>query len=331
MPKSMRAASLAGLSLILLCWGNARGESPAVWQPPPGHAQIPIWPGAAPDVQSVPGPETLDEGAVTNVTVPTMTVYSPKEKNTGTAVVVFPGGGFQILAIDLEGTEICDWLTARGITCILLKYRVPSAPYVWQCDCRPHNRSISTPSLQDALRTLRLARFHAAEWGINPHRIGVLGFSAGGYLVAEVSTHFATRLYAPTDAADNESARPDFAIAIYPGHLALADNGIALNPNIRNHITSQVPPTFLLQNEDDHVDRVEDALSYYMALKAAGVPVELHSYAQGGHAFGLRPSTLPVSEWPRLVERWLETIGMIAQQPPSIRNPDSASGPVTTR
>jgi acetyl esterase/lipase len=242
-----------------------------------------------------------------------MTVYAPQGKNTGAAVVVIPGGGFQMLAIDLEGAEVCDWLTSRGITCILLKYRVPSAPYVWQCDCRPHNRSISTPSLEDAQRTLRLARAHAAEWRIDPHRVGVLGFSAGGYLVAEVSTRFDSRLYAPVDAADQESARPDFAIALYPGHLALAENSIALNPEIEGHITSRTPPTFLLQNEDDHVDSIEDALSYYMGLKKANVPVELHAYAQGGHAFGLRPTNLPVSGWPRLVETWLGTIGMISE------------------
>jgi len=157
-------------------------------------------------------------------------------------------------------------------------------------------------------------RSHAAEWHIDPHKLGVLGFSAGGYLVAEVSTHFNTRLYTPVDAADKNSARPDFAIAIYPGHLALAEDSIALNPNIKSHITSQTPPTFLLQNEDDHVDSIEDALSYYMGLKAASVPVELHAYAQGGHAFGLRPSKLPVSAWPQLVEKWLGTIGVISRE-----------------
>jgi len=165
--------------------------------------------------------------------------------------------------------------------------------------------------LEDAQRTLRLVRAHAAAWRIDPHKVGVLGFSAGGYLVAELSTLFQTRLYAPIDAVDQESSRPDFAIAIYPGHLALAENSIALNPVIKNHITARTPPTFLLQNEDDHVDSIEDSLSYYMGLKAAGVPVELHAYAQGGHAFGLRPSQLPVSGWPQLVERWLRTIRMI--------------------
>jgi acetyl esterase/lipase len=290
--------ALAGLLLASVC----QGREP-----------IPIWPGAAPDPQSVPGPETQTQGAVTNVTRPTMTVYPPSARNTGAAVVVFPGGGFQMLAMDLEGTEACDWLTSRGVTCVLLKYRVPSAPYVWQCDCRPHNRSISTPSLQDAQRTLRLVRSRAGEWHIDPRKVGVLGFSAGGYLVAEVSNLFTTRLYAPVDSADRESSRPDFAIAIYPGHLAVAENSIALNPNIRNHITHETPPTFLLQNEDDHVDRVEDALSYYMGLKAAGVRVELHAYAQGGHAFGLRPSSLPVSGWPQLAERWLRTIGVLSE------------------
>ena len=312
MMKCYCAVSLAVL-LFASVWETARSAQSTVWQPSPGHTQIPIWPGAVPDVQSVPGPETLTDGAVTNVTLPTMTVYSPNGKNTGAAVVVFPGGGFQMLAIDLEGTEVCDWLTTKGITCVLLKYRVPSAPYVWQCDCRPHNRSISRPSLEDAQRTLRLVRSHAAEWRIDPHKVGALGFSAGGYLVAEVSTHFKTQLYTPVDAADRESARPDFAIAIYPGHLALAKNSIALNPNIKSHISAETPPTFILQNEDDHVDSIEDALSYYMGLKAANVPVELHAYAQGGHAFGLRPSKLPVSRWPQLLEKWLGTIGMISE------------------
>jgi acetyl esterase/lipase len=307
---AMKPLILALCVVVTIASESAQADS---WQPSPGHVQVPIWPGAVPDGQSVPGPETYADGGVTNVTRPTMTVYSPNGRNTGAAVVVFPGGGFQMLAIDLEGTEACNWLTSIGVTCVLLKYRVPSPPYDWQCDCRPHNRSISTPSLEDAQRTLRLVRSHAAEWRIDPHKVGVLGFSAGGYLVAEVSTHFKTLLYAPVDAADQESSRPDFAIAIYPGHLALSENSIALNPNIKNYITRQTPPTFLLQNEDDHVDRIEDALSYYMGLKAANVPVELHAYAQGGHAFGLKESKLPVSGWPELVEKWLGTIGMISE------------------
>ena len=168
-------------------------------------------------------------------------------------------------------------------------------------------------ALEDAQRTIGLVRFHAAEWHIDPNKIGVLGFSAGGYLVAQTSTHFGQRLYAPVDAADQVSCRPDFAVALYPGHLSLADDSFGLNPDIDAHITFQTPPTFLLQDEDDHVDRVEDSLSYYAALKRVGVPVEMHLYAQGGHAFGLRRTKQPVTEWPKLVETWLASIGMVSE------------------
>ncbi|MFC3652951.1 alpha/beta hydrolase [Dyella humi] len=293
------------MCLLAMC-GSVYAKT-MIWQPAAGHTQIPIWPGVAPDEQPVPGPETETRGAVTNVTQPTMTVYAPKGENTGAAVIVFPGGGFQILAIDLEGTEVCDWLISRGITCILLKYRVPSVPYVWQCDCRPHNLATSVPSLEDAQRTLRLVRFHATEWHIDPHKIGVIGFSAGGYLVAEVSTSFKRRLYTPVDMADKESSRPDFAVAIYPGHLATDDD--TLNPNVP--VSHETPPTFLAQAEDDNVDGVNQSLVYYAALKKADVPVEMHLYAHGGHAFGLRRTQFPITDWPRLVEVWLRTIGIV--------------------
>ena len=305
--------------LCCVCCGLS-AQTPA-WQPSPGHTQIPIWPGAVPDAQPVAGPEDLTTVAaaspvagrpwvyVGRVSRPTMTVYAPMEKNTGAAVVVFPGGGYQILAIDLEGTEVCDWLTSMGITCVLLKYRVPGESLYPKSGPYPD----SPMALEDAQRTVGLVRFHAAEWHIDPHKIGVLGFSAGGHMVAAVSTHFGHRLYPAVDGADKESCRPDFAVAIYPGHLSLADNSFGLNPDIAVHITRQTPPTFLLQNEDDHVDRVEDSLSYYAALKKAGVPVEMHLYAQGGHAFGLRRTKLPVTRWPLLVETWLGTIGMIPE------------------
>src|SRR3982750_3366782 len=154
-----------------------------------------------------------------------MTVYSPQGRNTGVAVVVFPGGGYNILAIDLEGTEVCDWLTTKGITCVLLKYRVPCVKTGPHLDCRT--------ALEDAQRAIGLVRLNAAKWHIDPHKIGVLGFSAGGHMVAALSTHFERRLYAAVDAADKVSCRPDFAVAIYPGHLSLAQNSIALNPDIR--------------------------------------------------------------------------------------------------
>jgi acetyl esterase/lipase len=249
---------------------------------------------------------------VGNVSQPTMTVYPPKGTNTGAAVVVFPGGGYWELAIDLEGTEVCDWLTSKGVTCVLLKYRVPGGSGRYQHSSLKSGPYPKAPqALEDAQRTLGLVRFHAREWRIDPHKIGVLGFSAGGHMVAAMSTHFSQRIYPIMDAADRESCRPDFAIAIYPGHLALADNSITLNPDIRTHITDQTPPTFLLQDEDDHEDQVEDSLSYYMALKAAGIPVEMHLYAQGGHAFGLRRTQFPVTAWPQLAEAWLKSVRMI--------------------
>lgn len=303
--------------LALIAMGDLHAEPPA-WQPAPGHSQMPLWPGTPPDARSMPGPEYAEADtqsliagkpllADTNVSQPTMTVYAAEGNNTGAAVVVIPGGGFQILAMDLEGTEACDWLTSRGITCVLLKYRVPSEPYVWKCNCRPHNLATSVPSLEDAQRALRLTRFHAAEWHLDPHKLGVLGFSAGGYLVAELSTSFKRRLYAPVDAADKESSRPDFALAIYPGHLATA--GDTLNPNVP--VSRETPPTFLVQAEDDTVDGVEQALVYYTALKNAGVPVEMHLYAKGGHAFGLRSTSTPITHWPGLAELWMRTIGVL--------------------
>ncbi len=291
------------------------------WQPSPGHTQIPIWPGAVPDARPVSGPEKTDRDTklvagrpwvyIGNVSRPTMTVYSPSGKNTGAAVVVFPGGGYEILAIDLEGTEVCDWLTPKGITCVLLKYRVPGEATARNPKSGPYPKS--PIALEDAQRTVGLVRFHAAQWHIDPHKIGVLGFSAGGHLVAATSVHFDHRLYPAVDAADQVSCRPDFAVAVYPGHLSLAANSLALTPDIRTHITRQTPPTFLLQNEDDPVDRVEHSLSYYAALKKAGVPVEMHLYAQGGHAFGLRRTALPVTAWPHLVETWLASIGMTTE------------------
>jgi len=303
---------------VVFGFGGLSAQTP-VWQPSPGHTQVAIWPGAAPDAQPVAGPEvaTTDKNspiagrpvvAVGQVSQPTMTVYSPKGKNTGAAVVVFPGGGYWILAIDLEGTEVCDWLTSKGITCVLLKYRVPGDGLFPQSGAYPK----SPMALEDAQRTVGLVRFHAAEWHIDPHKIGVLGFSAGGHLVAAMSTQYKQRLYLAVDAADKESCRPDFAVAIYPGHmLENTTKEFELNPYIP--VTSHTPPTFLLQAEDDPVDTVNNSLVYFIALKNAGVPVEMHLYAHGGHAFGLRRTKFPITGWPQLVETWLRTIGMISE------------------
>jgi len=309
-----------GFLIVALCLAFTIGEliAQASWQPSPGHTQIPIWQGVAPDAQAVEGAEEsgfavdrvgnqkLVAGKpwiyVGKVSQATMTVYSPDEKNTGVAVVVFPGGGYHVLAIDLEGTEVCEWLTSIGITCVLLKYRVPCVKTGPYRDC--------ATALEDAQRTMGLVRFHAVDWHIDPHKIGVLGFSAGGHIAAAISTHFKTRLYKHFDAADMESCRPDFAIALYPGHLAVREKNFALNPAIR--VSNQTPPTFLLHAEDDLIDPIENSLVYYAALRKAGVAAEMHSFVKGGHAFGLRRTEYPITEWTQLVESWLKTIGFIS-------------------
>ncbi len=301
------------LTLCLLFASSSLFAQKPGWQASPGHTQVPIWPSTAPDAQFGPAAntETSKGGEVDNVSRPTMTVYSPKGKNTGVAIVVFPGGGYQVLAIDLEGTEVCGWLTSHGITCVLLKYRVPHSGPFWNQRCGCYNNTKRSMALEDAQRTVGLVRLHAADYRVDPHKVGVLGFSAGGHLVAAISAHFGKRLYAAVDAADKVSCRPDFAVALYPGHLWVSDNKFELNPEVP--VTRNTPPTFLLQAEDDPVDNVNNSLVYYIALKNAGVPVEMHLYAEGKHAFGLRPAKFPVTRWPELVQTWLRTIGMISE------------------
>lgn len=303
MKKLLLIAVLAAFSV------SPFAQQPA-WQPAPGHLTLPLWPKGAPGAQAnlpaevdttterdnlIAGKPLIRLG---NVSTPTITLYAARGQNTGAAVVVFPGGGYHILAIDLEGTEVCDWLNSAGVNCILLKYRVP--------DSGPFPKS--SAALQDAQRAVGMARAHAAEWKIDPNRIGVLGFSAGGHLAAALSTHFDQRLYAPVDAADLLSCRPDFAVVIYPGYLALADKNFAANADINP--TEKTPPTFIVQAEDDPV-HVENALVYYQQLKNVKVPAELHVYAQGGHGYGLRKTSLPVTAWPASVETWFRSIGVI--------------------
>jgi acetyl esterase/lipase len=288
------------------------------WRPGGTGIEIPLWP----DGMAIAYPATKDAEffgtsrdfvagrhveVVENVTRPTMAIYPAKGNNTGVSVLVFPGGGYRILAIDLEGTEVCDWLTAKGITCAVLKYRIPGSGPYWNADC--HCRKIpSVPmALQDAQRALGILRQRAGSFGMDPHKVGVLGFSAGGHLVADVSNHD-RRSYPPVDQADRQSSVPDFAIALYPGHLWM-EPGLTLNPSVT--VSAKTPPTFILQAENDTVDDVRHSLTYYLALERAKVPVEMHLYAEGGHGFGLRPNALPIGEWPSLVEKWLRTIGMV--------------------
>lgn len=294
------------------------GRTIGVWQPASGLSQLPIWPGSPPDGTLRPQPpESVDtykeppeightSQAVLDIAIPTMTIVPPKGRNTGTAVIVFPGGGFQKVFIDLEGFEICDWLTARGITCIVSKYRAPGGNDYWDDALRRQITPKIPRALQDAQRTIRLVRSKAKELNIDPNKIGVMGFSAGGYLVAQTS-NILTPTYKPVDAIDQVSSRPDFAVALYPGHIC-RDNG-KFDPRLP--IIKTAPPTFIAQAWNDPIDPICNSLMYASALDKAGVSTELHLFAKGGHAFGLRKKDEPVGVWPQLVERWMKQLGLL--------------------
>ncbi len=239
---------------------------------------------------------------ITNVTKPTLTIYSPpKEKNTGAAVLIAPGGGYSILAWDLEGTEIAEWLNSIGVTGVVLKYRVPRRPGEGKDKVEP------IESLQDAQRALSLVRSKAADWGIDPTKIGMLGFSAGGHLTAKTSTTFAKRSYASLDSVDTQSCRPDFTVLIYTAYL-VEKGASELKPEFP--ISKETPPAFLAHAHDDPVTP-ESSIFYFLALKRANVPAELHIYSTGGHGFGLRETKSPSHTWPKRCEEWLRTSGWI--------------------
>jgi acetyl esterase/lipase len=257
--------------------GNSAGHAPEHDATTPGDSLI----GGRPVIR------------LTGISDPTITVYRPvRTRETGTVVVVFPGGGYSILAMDLEGTEVCEWLNSIGVTAILLKYRVP--------DPFPHTRS-----LEDAQRALGIVRSRASDWHIDPHRIGVLGFSAGGHLAAALSCNFQKRVYTPGDDADRLSCRPDFTVLIYPAYLTASDSESRLD--LAFHVTNDTPPAFLVQTQHDPIG-VNNSIAYYRALVQAGVPVEMHLYEAGEHGYGLRRSALPVCEWPSRLAEWMRSM-----------------------
>lgn len=234
---------------------------------------------------------------MTDVSEPTITIYrAPDEVASGAAMVVCPGGGYNILAYDLEGTEICEWLNNIGVTAVLLKYRVP----------RREGREKHAAPLQDVQRAIGYVRAHAEELDIDPNRIGVMGFSAGGHLSAMVSNNFAERTYPAVDAADKVSCRPDFCLLVYPAYLS--GDKFQLAPELK--VSSATPPTMLIQAEDDN-PHIYSSLFYYYALKEAGVPAWMHLYSKGGHGYGLRDTGAAVNEWPDRVEDWFREIGVI--------------------
>lgn len=296
-------------------------ERPGVWQPTPGGTQIPLWPAsvalAKPD--SGDHPEATGNGSplvggrkwhwASYITRPTMTIYRPIGRNSGATMLVLPGGGFYAVATDLEGTEVCDWVVRQGMTCVVLKYRTPQ---VWPKVNGRQQRPKILLGLEDAQRAMGLLRHRAASYGIDPHKIGVIGFSAGAYLVANISNTEA-RTYPPTDAADAQSPRPDFAIIAYTGRLwdsNKARTDLTLQPWVT--ISPKAPPTLFIHAMNDPVDDVREAMAYALALNDAGVPVDMRLYARGGHAYGMRPTANPITtEWPGQVRQWLRDIGVL--------------------
>lgn len=271
---------------------------------------IPLWPDVVPgekkvlpaeadttkaDGQLIVGQRVIRLG---NVSSPTLTVYRPDPaKDTGATVVVCPGGGYYILAMDLEGTEVCAWLNSIGVTGVLLKYRVPGRA----------GRERYAAALEDAQRAVGLVRHRAGEWGLDPQRIGMLGFSAGAHLTAALGANHAQRLYPAVDEADAVSCRPDFAISIYPGGLIDPKQNNVLRPEVVP-AKGSTPPTFIAMTADD---RVDNAIEYYRGLKNAAVPVEMHLYPTGGHGYGLRRTADDVTTWPDRVADWLRTGGWL--------------------
>jgi acetyl esterase/lipase len=283
---------------------------------------IELWPGTAPGEKGDIGEEKDTTKATDNliagkrllrlgnVTKPTLSIFRPPEaKGTGAAVMICPGGGYHILALDLEGTEVCEWLNSIGVTGLLLKYRVP----------KRQGLEKHAAALQDAQRALGIARSQAKELGISPDRIGALGFSAGGHLAASLSINYGERTYPKIDAADEVSCRPDFAVLVYPGYLTVKEDADKVAPDLV--INSNVPPTFLVMAQDDPV-RVENVLFYSAALRRAKVPFELHVYPTGGHGYGLRPTELPITWWPQRATDWMRAGGWLK------RGSDSGSDPV---
>ena len=293
-----------------------------VWQPGPGGKQIPLWPddvdlqlpdyGGNPEMTGTGSPLIAGRtwGWATYISRPTMTVYPPIGENSGAAMLVLPGGGYAAVAMDLEGTEICDWITQHGVTCIILKYRTPQ---VW----RPGENGVGIPpddlfALEDAQRAMSLLRDRAASYNIDPDEIGVIGFSAGAHIAAALS-NAGDRSYEPVDVADEQPIRPDYAIVVYPGRfLAKRNPGTDLSLAPWVEVSAAAPPTLLIHAMNDSVNDVRHSIAYGLALHDMGVPVDMRFFARGCHAFGLRPTSDPVTtEWPTHAVQWLKHIGML--------------------
>lgn len=299
-----------------------------VWRPKAGLQQINIWASTPPGDSAAKGKaETVTVSkrkiggklyqVIENVSEPTMTVYSPEKNNSGVAIMVYPGGGHKILAIDLEGSEVCDWLVESGITCVLVKYRVPYSGCYWD-DVTRKNVTPRTPAaLQDSQRAISMIRFHAKKYNIDPNKIGVMGFSAGGNVAVLSSTEFNKRSYAPMDEIDKVSCRPDFSIPVFPGHLTMQHKNkrpekVAANElNTDITMSPEIPPTLLVHAEDDKVNPANYSKVFERELKKVGVKVKLNTYKTGGHAFGIRKQGTHTDKWGEDALVWLKEIKML--------------------
>ena len=267
-----------------------------------------LWPDGAPGVAADAPEETVKEHwteahhnrHISRVSKPTVQLFkAPAENNTGASVVICPGGGYHILAWDHEGVQVAVWLNSVGVNAVLLKYRVPSKK----------GELVGFAPLQDAQRAIRYTRIHAEEWGIDPQRVGILGFSAGGNLTALASTQYKVKAYEPVDDIDQLSARPDFSVLVYPAYCYDKEKK-ALMANVP--VDADTPPAFLVHAQNDPIDPLS-SLYYYMALTEHKVPGELHVYPQGGHGYGMWDKGFNVNTWPARCAAWLREMGIAPQ------------------
>ena len=306
----MRLSSLA-VSLSILVSSALAAEIPDV---------INLWPGAAPGSEKITITEKITERSTdpqkhdriyTQIVTPSLAVHRP-EKPNGVAIIVAPGGGYQRIVIDKEGPDTSAWLNRLGVTAFVLKYRLPGDGHVNAKDV----------ALQDGQRAVRVVRAHAAEWGPDAARVGFIGYSAGGHLSAAVEFFSDRKVYAPVDAADQLSARPDFSIlgyAVAGGRGARPASLDGLSPQQQLMWTYKIeatpgvkyPPTFILQADDDPTVNPQDAATIYLALKQNGTPCEMHVFRRGGHGFGIRDAKGPVTHWPDLCAEWLQEIRVL--------------------
>jgi acetyl esterase/lipase len=304
---------IASTALLLLFLAAA---CPAPAADPP--LVVELWPGKPPGDLGIAGEEKFFQLQVkgkpyevggkptkwlTNVSKPSLTVYpAPKDKNTGVAMLICPGGGYHNLGWDVEGEEVAGWLNSIGVTGIILKYRCP----------RREGDVKGVPPLgplKDAQRAVSLVRSKAKDWGIDPQKIGMVGFSAGGHLVGATATNFDKRTYDPVDDIDKISCRPDFAVMLYSGYFRVPTEKDELSPTIR--VPAGIPPLFIVHATDDPISNAEHSVTMYLAMKRAGVPVEMHIYATGGHGFGVRKVGHPCEGWTGRCVDWMKTVGLL--------------------